>query len=118
MSRSGALRFGMDSACATANAAGILFDLDGTLADTVPVCYAGFRGALEQHAGRTYTDAEIDALFGPNEMGSFQRVVPDRWEACYATFLTEYEAAHALCREPFPEMVALLEELRQSGIRV
>ena len=46
--------------------AAVLFDLDGTLVDTLPICYLAFRGALERAGAPTLTDAEIHALFGPS----------------------------------------------------
>ena len=49
---------------------GVIFDLDGTLADTLPVCYAAFRAAFHRYVPeRTFSDAEITSFFGPNEEG-------------------------------------------------
>jgi len=57
---------------------GIIFDMDGTLGDTMAVLCEAFRCAFEQFMGRRYSDREIAALFGATEEGIFQRVVPDR----------------------------------------
>ena len=56
---------------------GVIFDLDGTLGDTLPACFVAFRRALEGFSAREYTDAEIAALFGPSEEGMIQRLVPE-----------------------------------------
>src|SRR5436190_23241271 len=96
---------------------GIIFDLDGTLANTLPVCYVAFRHAYRKFTGRHYTDAEIAALFGPSEEGSLHQVIPERWEEGLQVFLEEYERAHALCTSPFTGVIGLLDYLREQNIR-
>lgn len=91
--------------------AGVIFDLDGTLGDTLPVCCAAFRRVLMEFVGREFTDPEIMALFGPSEEGIIQRLVPDRWRACLQAYLREYDAAHARYRQPFPGIEAALRAL-------
>ena len=70
---------------------GIIFDFDGTLADTIPLCCAAFREVAQRRLGRDYSDAEIVAMFGPSEVGIFQEVAGDRWEVCLEDFLAIYE---------------------------
>jgi phosphoglycolate phosphatase-like HAD superfamily hydrolase len=98
---------------------GIIFDLDGTLADTLPVCIAAFRATILAFTGREYSDAEVNALFGPNEEGILRRVVPaDRWEASVEEYVRQYEAHHARCSAPFEGVLPLLDTLREHGVRV
>jgi len=96
----------------------LLFDLDGTLADSLPLCLHAHRTSLLRHAGRVFGDREIAAEFGKTEEGMFRRLVPAAWEACLATYEEEYERAHHLCPAPFPGVVDLLTRLRQSGLRL
>jgi pyrophosphatase PpaX len=96
---------------------GVTFDLDGTLADTLPVCYAAFRAVFLEHAGREFSDSEIHALFGPCEKGALAKVVAD-WKPAFEKFLTEYERAHSLCPLPFEGIPALLDSLAALGINV
>jgi pyrophosphatase PpaX len=95
---------------------GVIFDLDGTLVNTLPVCYAAFRDAFQAYLGREFTNEEIAATFGPSEEGSIQRLVPDQWEACLKVFLEAYEAHHTLCTEPFPGVLDMLHLLRERRI--
>jgi beta-phosphoglucomutase-like phosphatase (HAD superfamily) len=44
---------------------GVIFDLDGTLADTIPVCISAFRSVFERYSGRRWDEEEIKALSGP-----------------------------------------------------
>jgi pyrophosphatase PpaX len=94
---------------------GIIFDLDGTLGDTLPVCFEAYRHAFEEFLGRRYNDREIAALFGPNEEGIIQRMVPDDWEACLRTYLDEYERAHGPYDKPFPGIETALNILKERG---
>ena len=56
---------------------GVLFDLDGTLGNTLPVCIGAFRRAVEPFAGREVSDAEIVATFGPSEEGTVHVLAPE-----------------------------------------
>lgn len=94
----------------------IIFDLDGTLGDTLPVCFAAFREVFRRRLGRTFTDAEITAMFGPNEEGIIGLRVPDDPESAIEEFLAEYERAHDLCTAPFPGIEEALAALRRRGV--
>jgi pyrophosphatase PpaX len=96
--------------------AGAIFDLDGTLADTLPICFTTFRRALERLGEPSYTDAEIRARFGPSEDGMFQQAVPTRWQEAFTVYLEEYERHLPLCGGVFPGLAAALGALRERGI--
>lgn len=98
--------------------AAMIFDLDGTLGDTLPVCFEAFRHTLLQFLGRRYTDAEIRAMFGPSEEGILQRLVPERYEECLRAFLAAYERAHSERATSFPGIERLLGQLRERGVRL
>jgi len=96
---------------------GIIFDLDGTLGDTLPICYAAFRASLLRFTGRHYSDAEIRALFGPSEEGVFQNVAPAQAEAALEMYVQAYEREHASCTAPFPGVDRLLAWLREHEVK-
>ena len=54
---------------------GLLMDLDGTIADTLPHLFHSFRHAVEPFVERLPTDAEIVATFGPPERGCIVSVL-------------------------------------------
>lgn len=97
---------------------GVIFDFDGTLANTIPICCAAFRAALAPVTGRQYHDAEIIALFGPSEEGIIRNIVGDNWETAHAAFLRAYALEHRACPAPFDGVVELLEDLQRRGIRL
>jgi pyrophosphatase PpaX len=84
------------------NLRGIIFDLDGTLADTLPVCVQSFQTTIEHFRGRRPDPEEIYALFGTNEEGILERSVPGRLEETLPYFLSVYEDLHSSCQKPFP----------------
>ena len=72
-----------------------IFDFDGTLADTIPLCREAFRRAIQKLDGRILTDEEIERQFGPDRK------------------------LHAdLAPAPFPGTAELLSTLRNLGIRL
>jgi phosphoglycolate phosphatase-like HAD superfamily hydrolase len=97
---------------------GLIFDLDGTLADTIPVCCAAFRDVMETYLGRRYSDAEIVALFGPSEEGIIRGLAGDRWQECLRAYYAAYEREHAACADPFPGVRELLAALDERAVPV
>jgi pyrophosphatase PpaX len=95
---------------------GIIFDLDGTLGDTLPVCFAAFRETFRHYLGREYSDREIRAMFGPTEEGILQDLLADRWEEGLRHYLEAYREAHAQCPAPFSGISGVLRGLEQRGI--
>lgn len=45
---------------------GVIFDLDGTLANTLPLCIQAFRQSVEPLTLQPLSDEEIIATFGPS----------------------------------------------------
>ena len=97
---------------------GIAFDIDGTLADTVPVCLTALRRTFLQYTGRRYSDNELKALFTPTEEGIVRQVIPDQCPDAVDTFFREYEAAHENCTAPFAGIHEILSELRRRDVRL
>jgi pyrophosphatase PpaX len=98
--------------------AGAIFDLDGTIVNTLPIVIEAFRGAITRFVDRSYTDEEITALFGPTEAGVIQRVIPDHWQEGLAVYLNEYERLYAQRNiGPFQGIEDALRLLKGAGVR-
>jgi phosphoglycolate phosphatase-like HAD superfamily hydrolase len=95
---------------------GVIFDLDGTLADTLPLCIAAFRAAIHPLAGRTLSDEEIIATFGPSEEGTIRALIPHRFGECLEDYLRHYESMHDAYSVPFDGIASLLDELRSARV--
>ncbi len=96
----------------------MIFDLDGTLTDTFRACFAAFREALRPITGRTHTDDEIMARFGPSEAGILQRWVPNRGEECLRLYLAAYAREHRRMARTFPGVETALGCLEARGVRL
>lgn len=97
---------------------GVLFDFDGTLADTLPLCIRAFRSSIEPRLGRSISDAEIMATFGPSEEGTIQALIPDAFDAGVAAYLAHYEQYHGDYPDLFPGVSELLTSLNKQGTKL
>ncbi|HZG84999.1 HAD family hydrolase [Paenibacillus sp.] len=96
----------------------IIFDLDGTIGDTLPLCIAAFRKSIEPLAGRAVSDEEIVATFGPSEEGTIRALVPDHYEEGVERYLAHYRELHPMCGRPFDGIADILDFARARGVRL
>jgi phosphoglycolate phosphatase-like HAD superfamily hydrolase len=97
---------------------GIIFDLDGTIANTLPLCIEAFRRSIEPLANRKLSDQEIIATFGPSEEGTIMALAPGHYEAGVKDYLRHYEQLHVMCPEPFVGMRELLYRLKSESYKL
>jgi len=96
----------------------ILFDFDGTVADTLPLIFAAFRSTFQQFLGQYVTDAQILAMFGPTETVILQNTLsPDQLDAGLAHFFEMYTKEHHRVANP-PEIREMLASFQEAGIRM
>jgi phosphoglycolate phosphatase/pyrophosphatase PpaX len=93
----------------------LLFDLDGTIGDTLPLCIAAFRESIEPLLGRSLSDEDIIATFGPSEEGTVMALVPDHYDEGMERYLKAYERMHGMCRQAFDGMPELLRDHKAKG---
>jgi pyrophosphatase PpaX len=96
----------------------MIFDLDGTLGDTIPVCIQAFQRTFHHYLGHLLTAQDIIAMFGPSEEGMLQRQLPQTWQQALDMYLEEYARAHVTCREPFPGILPLLTMLQGRSVQL
>ena len=96
----------------------VIFDLDGTLANTLPLCIRAFRQSIEPLINRSVSDAEIVATFGPSEEGTIMALAPDHYEKGVSDYLRFYESLHNTCPTPFEGINDLLVELQNKGVHL
>lgn len=96
---------------------GLIFDLDGTLIDSVPTFTTAYLVALEKNGYPHVTRDVLNATLGPNEVGVFKRIAPDRWESCLSDFY-QFEKEQAKSITPFEGIIELLEYSSKNGIHL
>jgi len=101
----------------TGSIAGVVFDVDGTLADTLPLIYDALNRVLEATGMPVMPDAEIRAMFGPSEEGIIAELMGKEWEGPFEVFLTYYEERHPDYVRPFPGVHQLLLWLGEQRAR-
>lgn len=95
-----------------------VFDLDGTLIDSLPVTFDAFRDATRPFVGRDLSDAEIYAHFGPaDHLIVAELVGPRHAEAAIAELMATYR--RRLPEMPlFADVPEVLDALARSGLRL
>lgn len=96
----------------------VIFDLDGTLANTLPLCIQAFRHSVEPLIQRALSDTEIIATFGPSEEGTIMALAPDHYDKGVMDYLHYYEDLHGMCPVAFDGIKKLLDALKDNGIRI
>lgn len=97
---------------------GIVFDLDGTLVDSLATTIDAFNYGIKQLGGRKHTPEEIVAYFGPGEGEIFSRILgKDKAQGAYDAARAYLDAHMGKCPlfEGVPE---LLENLKSSGVPI
>lgn len=97
-----------------------LFDLDGTLGDTLPLCIEAFRRTIFAHRGTLVDDEAVTRYFGASDRGVLASCLPgEDVEALMREYMGYYRALHpVLAPAPFPWVKDLLGRLRGRGIRL
>lgn len=100
----------------------IVFDMDGTLGDTLPLCVEAFRRCVAEQTGKTPSEKQVLQHFGKSDrgvLGALLQIEPDSHNLPIAQFIKIYEELHPLLApEAFPGAVEMLQRLRAQGLRL
>jgi len=96
----------------------VIFDLDGTIADTLPLCIAAFKKSVEPLLNKEISEQEIIATFGPSEEGTIRKLIPAHEKAGVKAYLHHYEQLHYTCPVAFVGIKELLEFLKTNGVQL
>jgi pyrophosphatase PpaX len=97
----------------------ILFDFDGTLADTLPICFYSFQKVFHKYDNRDLPNEEIINMFGPSETGIIQQNLMNREGISEAIedYYFYYNQAHMSLVKLNKEIVDMLNEVNRRGIQ-
>ncbi len=102
----------------------IIFDLDGTLLNTIGDLAACCNATLEKHNLPTHSDEDYNSFVGNGIMRLVERAIPEalRSEELIAAvrkdFVELYTEKIAVNSKPYAGIVELLQKLREKGIDV
>lgn len=101
----------------------VIFDLDGTLLNTLEDLHAATNYALEQCGMPVRTLDEVRRFVGNGIRKLMIRAIPDgeansRFEEAFAKFQEYYKVHCNDTTKPYPGVVELLEQLKQQGIKL
>lgn len=97
----------------------IIFDFDGTLADTLPVCFQAFQSVFKKFDDREVDVEEIKAMFGPSETGIIRaNLKNDHHDLAIEHYYETYADMHNQFVSTNEEIDRLLKSLKKKGFKL
>ncbi|WP_108669349.1 HAD family hydrolase [Peribacillus acanthi] len=97
----------------------VIFDFDGTLADTLPVCFIAFKGVFKEFDNREVTTEEIIAMFGPSETGIIRENLRNSdYEKAIELYYEKYNDHHRTIVQNNEEINSLIHQLKTDGYKL
>jgi pyrophosphatase PpaX len=97
----------------------LIFDLDGTLADTLPLIYESFNAAVFPITGKPLSPEEIRGLFGPPDNYIIRNMLdPEHHDEAIGRYVATYERRHRDLVELFDGIAELLQDAHAAGRRL
>ena len=95
----------------------VIFDMDGTLGNTLPICIGGIRLAVQKATGELLDDSEVIKYFGASEEGIIGKLMPEHKQEGIDLYLNFYREQHKiLAPRPFDGIIPLLDMLAKNGV--
>lgn len=97
----------------------IIFDFDGTLANTLPICYYAFQSVFKRFDNREITPSEILVMFGPSEVGIIrENLLNPHKEEAIEYFYQQYSQFHKDLVEVNQDIHELVTSLKGADIKL
>ncbi|AXH99877.1 pyrophosphatase PpaX [Sporosarcina sp. PTS2304] len=96
----------------------LLFDFDGTLADTNELIISSFRHVLDEHFPGQFKRPDILPFIGPTLRDTFSSIAPDKTEQLIQQYREWNTANHDAVVTEFEGVTDTLHELQTRGIKM
>jgi pyrophosphatase PpaX len=95
----------------------VIFDMDGTLTETNQLIFDSFNYIAMKYRQKTYSPAEIVAMFGPPEEGALLDIVgEDQIDQVMKEYLSYYRRHHKELARLYPGILNLLRFLQKRNV--
>jgi len=94
----------------------LIFDLDGTLADTLPLCLKSFQDSIEKSTGTRPSKEQVERFWGYSEHGIIKNLDKKTPEKSFEIWKNTYKTLHVDYCNLFEGIFPLLEWLKKQGI--
>ena len=97
----------------------VVFDFDGTLANTLPICFYAFQQVFKEFDNRELSSDEIKSMFGPSETGIIRdNLLNPNKEQAIELYYTKYKEKHTELVEFNQNMDDLLRFIKAKGMKL
>lgn len=98
----------------------ILFDFDGTLADTLPICFYSFQEIFKKYDNRELTKKDIMEMFGPSEVGIIEQNLtnPHHVKKAIEDYYEFYDMEHSKLVHQNEKVFTMLNELKKKKVNL
>lgn len=97
----------------------IIFDFDGTLADTLPICFYSFQAVFKEFDNIDLTEDEIKSMFGPSETGIIrENLIHSNHDQAIELYYEKYNEQHRELVLDNQKINDLLLQLKSAGYRL
>jgi pyrophosphatase PpaX len=97
----------------------IIFDFDGTIADTLPVCFYAFQLVFKKYDDREVCTDEIKDMFGPSETGIIKKnLLHKDYKEAIELYYDEYNKKHSELVPINEEIDGLLHHLKKEDFKL
>jgi len=96
----------------------VIFDLDGTLIDSIGLIVASYQYAFRTVLGHEEDEARIKTWIGQSLIGTMREHYPDHADELFETYTTWNEAHTPEMIREYPGVPELVSSLVDSGVRV
>lgn len=101
------------------NIKAVIFDFDGTLANTLPICFYAFQHVFKEFDNKDLTSEEIKAMFGPSETGIIRDNLSHiNKEHAIELYYEKYTERHEQLVIHNKEIDDLIQYLKNKGIKL